>query len=174
MPLTRAVAMSLAAVTLGLVTLAAPMTRAQQAGDLVGDPERGKIVFRRVGKCVDCHGWAADGKTGIKLQAPAGANLRETKLDKAALIETIKCGRPGTPMPYHGRAAYRDDRCYGMVMSDFAPGTEPIRGKTFSDKDIANVVAYLQTDVIGLGEPTYAECADFFDNPAAWACRSLK
>ena len=167
MPLSRIGAVSLAAVTLALVTLAAPMARAQQAGDLVGDPERGKIVFRSVGGCMDCHGWAGDGKTGLKLQAPAGPNLRETKLDTAALIETIKCGRPGTPMPYHDRAAYRDDRCYGMVMSDFAPDTQPKRGKTLSDQDIANVVAYLQTHVIGHGEPTYAECADFFDNPAA-------
>lgn len=174
MPLSRAIAVSLAALTLALVTLASPMTWAQQSGDPVGDAERGKIVFRSVGYCVNCHGWAADGKTGTSLQAPAGPNLRETELDTAALIEIIGCGIPGTPMPYHDRAAYGDYRCYGMVMSDFAPGTQPIRGKTFSDKDVANVVAYLQTQVIGLGEPTYAECADFFDNPAAQACRFLK
>ncbi len=174
MPLTRAVAVSLAAMTLALVTLAAPMTRALQAGDLVGDPARGKAVFQRVGDCMFCHGWAADGKTGVSLRAPPGANLRETKLDTEGLIETIKCGRPGTPMPYHGMAAYRDGSCNGLVMSDFTPDTKPIRGKTLSDQDIANVVAYLQTHVIGLGKPTHAECADFFDNPAAKACRSLK
>lgn len=174
MPLTRAVAVSLSAVTLALVTLTAPVSQAQQAIDLVGDPIRGKTVFRSVGSCMNCHGWAADGKTGIGWRAPAGANLRETRLDTAALIETIKCGRPGTPMPYHDRAAYRDDRCYGMVMSDFAPGREPIRGKTFGEKDVANVVAYLQTHVIGLGKPTFQECADFFDNPAAKACENLK
>lgn len=170
----RAVALSFAAVTLVHITLAEPVVRAQEAGDLVGDPERGKIVFRSVGYCVNCHGWAADGKTGINLQAPAGSSLRNTRLDKAALIETIKCGRLGTAMPYHDRAAYRDDRCYGMVMSDFAPGSEPRRGKALGDKDIANVVAYLRNDVIGLGEPTYEECAEFFDNPDAAACRSLK
>jgi hypothetical protein len=174
MLLTRAVSVSLAAVTLAVVTLAAPMTRAQQAIDLIGDPERGKIVFQSVGFCVNCHGWPADGKTGISWRAPAGANLRETKLDKAALIETIKCGRPGTSMPYHDRAAYRDDRCHGMVMSDFTPGNEPKRGKTIGDKDVANVVAYLQSHVIGLGKPTFEECADFFDNPTAKACDNLK
>lgn len=174
MRLTRALAVSLAALTLALVMLIAPMARAQQAMDLVGDPKRGKIVFRSVGFCMNCHGWAADGKTGVGWRAPAGANLRETKLDKAALIETIKCGRPGTPMPYHDREAYRDDRCYGMVMSDFAPGRQPIRGKTFSDQDLANVVAYLQTHVIGLGKPTFEECVDFFDNPSAKACDTLK
>lgn len=174
MPLTRAVAVSLLAVTLALVTLTAPMTRAQQAIDPVGDPKRGKIVFRSVGLCVSCHGWAADGKTGVNLRSPTGANLRETRLDRAALIETIKCGRPGTAMPYHDKAAYSDGRCHGMVMSDFAPGSAPTRGKPISDKDVANLVAYLQTHVIGLGKPTFEECADFFDNPAAQACSNLK
>jgi mono/diheme cytochrome c family protein len=161
-------------VTLALVTLAAPMTEAQQAADLVGDPVRGKIVFRTVADCVNCHGWAADGKTGVNLRAPAGPNLRETKLDKAGLIETIRCGRPGTAMPYHDRAAYRDGFCNGMALSDFAPGNEPKRGKTFSDQDLADVVAYLQAHVIGLGEPTHTECVDFFDNPSAKACAELK
>lgn len=174
MPLTRAVAVLLAAVTLAFVTLTAPMARAQQETDPAGDPKRGKVVFRTVGLCTSCHGWAADGKTGVNLRSPTGANLRETKLDKAGLIETIKCGRPGTAMPYHDKAAYSDGRCYGMVMSDFAPGSEPTRGKTFSDKDVANVVAYLQAHVIGRGKPTHEECADFFDNPAAQACSNLK
>lgn len=174
MPLTRAVAVSFAATTLAFVMLTAPVARAQQASDPVGDPKRGKIVFRTVGGCVSCHGWAADGKTGVNLRSPTGANLRESRLDTAGLIETIKCGRPGTAMPYHDKAAYSDGRCHGMVMSDFAPGSAPTRGKPFSDKDIANVVAYLQTHVIGLGKPTHAECVDFFDNPAAQACSNLK
>ena len=172
--MSRVVAVSLAALSFGFFALAASAVRAQQAGDLVGDPERGKIVFRSIGYCVNCHGWPGDGKTGVLLQAPAAPNLRETGLDTAALIEVIGCGIPGTPMPYHDRAAYREGRCYGMDLSDFAPDSEPVRGKTFSDRDVANVVAYLQTDVIGRGEPTFAECADFFENPDARACNSLK
>jgi mono/diheme cytochrome c family protein len=169
MPVTRSMAASLA-----IVTLAAPMTLAQQADDIVADPERGKIVYRSVAYCGNCHGWPGDGITGILLQAPRGANLRESKLDTQALIEVIKCGLPGTEMPYHSTTAYRDGSCYGMEMSDFAPGNKPIRGKTFRDKDIVNLVAYLQTKMIGLGKPTVEECADFFDNPAASACGRFK
>jgi hypothetical protein len=77
-------------------------------------------------------------------------------------------------MPYHDRAAYRDGRCFGMDLDDFAPGTAPPRGKTFSDRDVANVVAYLETHVIGRGEPTYEECAEFYDNPSARACAGLQ
>lgn len=158
---------------LALVILAAPMARAQQAADPTPDPVRGKAAFTKA-DCTKCHGWAADGKTGIALKYPAGVSLRASTLDKQGLTEVISCGRPGTEMPYHDRAAYRDDRCYGMVMSDFDPDDPPHRGKTLGEKDIANIVAYLQTHVIGLGKPTFQECTDFFDNPAAKACRGLK
>lgn len=174
MPLTRGPAVSLAAVTLALVTLVPAVARAEQTAPLVGDVERGKVVFRTTGRCATCHGWAADGQSGVDLRAPPGPNLRETTLDRDALIEVIKCGRPDTPMPYHDRAAYRDDRCYGMVMSDFDPAGKPTRGKTLSEADIVNVVAYLQARVIGRGAPTHADCVDFFDNPAAKACDSLR
>ncbi len=171
MPLPRALALPL---SLALITLTAPMTRAQEAIDLVGDPERGKIVYQKIGYCVACHGWAGDGQSGRNWREAAGANLRETQLDKEGLIETIKCGIPGTQMPYHDSAAYRDDRCYGMVMADYDPGGEPIRGKTFRDQQVANVVAYLQTHMIGLGKPNYAECADYFGTSADKACGYLK
>lgn len=167
--MTRAVAVSLA-----LVTLTTPMTMAQQANDLVGDPERGKVVYRSIGYCGNCHGWPGDGLTGTMLQAPAAPSLRETKLNTEALFEVIKCGLPGTPMPYHGRTAYRDGSCNGMAMSNFAPENKPRRGKTFGEKDIVNLVAYLETSVIGLGNPTFEECAEFFDDPDASACRRLR
>ena len=142
---------------------------------LIGDPERGKIVFQKVGICVNCHGWAGDGQAGRNPLARAGgANLRETQLDTDGLTEVIKCGLPGTKMPYHEAAAYRDDRCYGMVMTDFEPGGEPMRGKTFRDKDVANLVAYMQQHMIGLGKPTYEECAHYYGASAAKSCGYLK
>ena len=171
MPLTITVKLPLAALTLALV---APPLRAQTAGETVGDPEHGRVVYRSVGYCGNCHGWAGDGKSGTNLQAPVGPNLRETLLDTAALTEVIGCGIPGSPMPYHDRAAYRDGRCFGMDLEDFAVGSAPARGKTFSDRDVANVVAYLETYVIGRGEPTYNEGAEYYDNPSARACSGLQ
>lgn len=171
MSLPRAFALPL---SVSLLTLTAPMTRAQDAIDIVGDPDKGRAVYQRVGICVSCHGWAGDGQSGRNWRSPVGANLRETKLDKEGLIEVIKCGRPGTQMPYHDGAAYRDDRCYGKVMADFDPGSEPVRGQTFRDKEMANLVAYLQTHMIGLGKPNYAECADYYGASADKACGYLK
>lgn len=179
MRLGRALAKSLAAssITLFSVAILALSTSAatSQETDLqVGDPERGKIVYRSVGYCSNCHGWPGDGETGLLLQAPPGPNLRQTELDTEALIEVISCGIPGTAMPFHDRAAYRDGRCFGMELSDFEDGTAPARGKTFSDTDVRNLVAYLEERVIGLGEPTLEECAEFYDNPDAAACNRLK
>jgi len=174
MPLSNALAIPLSALTLVLVTLAAPAGRAQETTAAVGDPERGKVVYRSVGYCVSCHGWAGDGGSGTNLQAPIGPNLRQTGLDTAALTEVIACGRPGTPMPYHDRAAYRDGRCFGMALEDFAAGSRPARGKTFADRDVANVVAYIETSMIGRGEPTFEECTEFYDNPSAAACSRLE
>ena len=162
----------------GLAVLFSTFASAQDttaAAALVGDPERGKIVFQKVGYCVSCHGWAGDGQAGRNPLSRAGsANLRETQLDTEGLTEVIKCGLPGTKMPYHEAAAYRDDRCNGMVLTDFEPGGEPIRGKTFRDKDVANLVAYMQTHMIGLGKPTYDECTDYFGASADKSCSYLK
>jgi len=162
---------------MGLAVLFATFAIAQDTtpAALVGDPVRGKIVFQRVGYCVNCHGWAGDGQSGRNpLSHAAAANLRETQLDTEGLTEVIKCGLPGTPMPYHDSAAYRDDRCYGMVMTDFDPGNAPTKGKTFRGKQLADLIAYLQTHMIGKGKPTYDECADYFGGSADTACAYLK
>lgn len=174
MSINRIVTIARSAVTFALFTLAVQAVQAQQTEEMIGDPERGKIVYRTVGSCVNCHGWPGDGETGLLLQAPPGASLRESELDTEALTEIIACGIPGTAMPFHDRAAYRDGRCFGMDLEDFALGTAPVRGKTFSDTDVDNVVAYLQAHVIGLGEPTFDECTQFYDNPSAAACRGLQ
>ena len=171
MPASRSPAVPIAAMCLAL---AVPMAAAQQATEPGPDPDRGKAVFRSKGLCVNCHGWPADGKTGVDLRAPTGPSLRETALDVDGLVEVIRCGRPGTQMPFHDRAAYRDDRCYGMVMADFGATGKPVRGRSLSEDEIRDLVAYLQAHVVGRGKPTQKECIEFFDNPAAKACLNLK
>jgi hypothetical protein len=44
-------------------------------------------------------------------QMPDGSNLRETRLNRERLAQTIKCGRPGTGMPAFDKFAYSDGRC---------------------------------------------------------------
>lgn len=140
-----------------------------------GDAEKGKQVYQRVGFCVNCHGWAGDGQSGRNpIAHAAAANLRETKLDAQGLYDVIRCGIPGTQMPYHDSVSYKDDRCFGLLMSDFDEGQQPIRGKTFREKQTVDLIAYLQEYMIGHGKPTYDECVLYFDTSAGKACAYLK
>jgi len=140
-----------------------------------GDAGRGKRVYQRVGVCVNCHGWAGDGQSGINpMVHSAGANLRETQLDAQGLYDVIRCGIPGTQMPYHDQASYKDDRCNGLLLSDFAADEQPIKGKTFRDTQMVDLIAYLETYVVGHGKPTYEECALYFDTAADRACAYLR
>lgn len=140
-----------------------------------GDAEKGKVVYQRVGVCVSCHGWAGDGLSGRNPMAHAKVtNIRETGLDAQGIYDVIRCGIPGTKMPYHDRSSYKDDRCYGMVMSDFKPGEAPDMGKTFREKQMVDLIAYLQKYVVGHGKPTYDECVLYYEASADRACAYLK
>ena len=69
------------------------------------------------GNCQACHGWSGDGRKTDN-QIPDGANLRETKLDRATFVMIVKCGLPGTGMPPFDRLAYSDGRCCGEKEAD--------------------------------------------------------
>lgn len=163
--------------TAGIAILVSTFAMAQDAAmtaAVLGDPERGKAVYQKVGFCTNCHGWAGDGGAGRNPMARGGGvNIRKTGLDAEGLAEVIRCGIPGTAMPYHDSAAYRDDRCYGMVMSDFEPEGAPVRGKTFREKQLADLVAYLQANVIGPDKPTLEQCAAFYGESADKSCAYL-
>jgi len=140
-----------------------------------GDAEKGKRVYQRIGVCVNCHGWPGDGMTGTNPMVHVqGANLRQTQLDAQGLYDIIRCGVPGTQMPYHDQASYKDGRCSGLVMSDFEAGQLPIAGKTFSEHQMVDLVAYLEKYVVGHGKPTYEECALYFDSSVDKSCSYLK
>jgi hypothetical protein len=140
-----------------------------------GDAERGKRVYQHVGYCANCHGWPGDGQSGRNPMAHSGgANLRESKLNAQGLYDTIRCGIPGTQMPYHDSASYRDGRCFGKLLADYDDARQPIMGKTFSEKSMVDLIAYLQKYVLGRGRPTYDECVLYFDKSAGAACAYLK
>ena len=160
---------------------AATPTAAAPAADQVVVPEnvappdvaRGKSVFQSVGICVNCHGWDGDGLGKNPRSPGVAAKLRETQLDTETLRMTVRCGIPGSQMPYHDAQAYVDNRCYGMVMSDFAAGQQPNKGHTFREQDIENVVAYIEAKIKGKGPTTFQDCVDFWGS-AVHACDELK
>jgi mono/diheme cytochrome c family protein len=121
--------------------------------------------------CADCHGKFADGNPDDD-DFPIGADLRTTRLDTAALRQTIACGRPGTGMPSFDEGAYVVRDCYGQ-----RPGTRPgslqPTPRMLSREEIDNVIQYLQVRIIGHGKVTREECLAYYEDQDD-ACEDFK
>ena len=141
-----------------------------QAPD-ASDVAEGMRLYLQKGDCQSCHGWAADGRK-MDSQMPDGSNLRETRLDRARLATTIKCGRPGTGMPAFDKFAYTDGRCFGMKKADLkSPMPDP--PATFQPREIELVVDFLMAKVVGKGPMDRAKCIEYWGSEVE-ACRGLK
>src|SRR5215831_7200736 len=130
-----------------LVLFSGSVARAQAPDP--SDIAEGGRLFRQKANCQACHGWAGDGRK-LDSQMPDGANLRETKLDRDAVVMTIKCGIPGAGMPPFDKFAYTDGRCYGLKKADLAKS-----GQTLSDppdtlqvREINMLVDFLYAKII--------------------------
>ena len=137
------------------------------------DVAAGMKLFRAKANCQTCHGWAGDGKK-IDSQMPDGANLRETQLDRATVIKTIQCGRPGTGMPAFDKLAYSDGRCYGMKSADLAKSgaqlTDP--PATLAAREIGMIADFLFAKVVGKGPMTRAACVEYWGSDVD-ACKDV-
>jgi hypothetical protein len=47
-------------------------------------------------------------------------------------------------------------------------------GKPFSERQMVDLIAYLEKYVVGRGKPTYEECVLYFDTFADKSCSYLK
>ncbi len=114
--------------------------------------------------CMGCHKWHGDGGTGY---GGAAISLRKTPLTREQLITVIKCGRPGTNMPYFDKQAYKNDECYGMTFEDFDgdDSNRPLQGKKYLNERQVNAVAnFVMTEI--QGKPiTKAYCEMYFGGP---------
>ena len=77
--------------------------------------EFGKEIYKIKANCQFCHKWDASGDTGY---GGIALSLRKTALTPEQFAEVVKCGRPGTGMPYHDQFAYTDKRCYGVTRAE--------------------------------------------------------
>jgi mono/diheme cytochrome c family protein len=130
--------------------------------------ERGKTLWAGRAGCANCHGWAGDGAS--KEPFPPGANLRRTSLDKLQIMQIVRCGRPGTGMPYFDKSAYADDRCYGASAQTLG-SLAPQPGVSLRANEIDAIVEYVLAQVKGRGKITKAECEAYFASPAG--CESF-
>ena len=127
------------------------------------DIAEGARLFRQKGNCQSCHGWAGDGRK-MDSQMPDGANLRETRLDRASLIMTIKCGLPGTGMPPFDKFAYSDGRCYGLKKADLDKSGHRMSDPpaTLQNREIEFIADFMFAKIIGKGAMDHAKCVEFW------------
>jgi hypothetical protein len=144
----------------GAATAAISTVAAAQGGDRVA---AGLATWKSAG-CADCHGKFADGNPDDD-DYPPGADLRTTRLDTAALRQTISCGRAGTGMPSFDDGAYVQRACYGRSPGPRPDNLQPTpRPLTLGEID--DVIAYLQARIIGRGKITREECLAYYDGKA--------
>ena len=145
-----------------IVTLASSMPTVaygQSTQTPASDPTNaGKAVFSRA-NCMGCHKWHGNGGGGYGGDA---LSLRKTELTKDQIVETVECGRPGTGMPFFMRGAYNATKCHGMNREEVGTQIPPEANVFLRHEDVEAVADYVLTHIKGKGEPTYAECADFF------------
>ncbi len=133
----------------------------------------GMRLYQQKGNCQACHGWSGDGhKTDS--QMPDGANLRDTKLNRAGLVLTIKCGRLNSQMPAFDKFAYSDGRCYGKKQADLKayPTRMPDPPATLQQREIDLIADFLMAKVVGKGPMDHAKCLEFWGSDTD-ACREF-
>ena len=95
--------------------------------------------------CLQCHGSAGEGGTGGEF--PAGPSLRTTQLNRVLLVDTIRCGRPGTQMPAWLDGAFTEISCYGLPKGPPPAGLDltPV----LSGDEIEALVDYMMAKMVG-------------------------
>ena len=129
-------------IALGAVTLLAlmPSAHAQDAARLAA----GEAAWNKAA-CLQCHGSTGEGGSGGEF--PAGPSLRTTQLNRALLVDTIRCGRPGTQMPAWLDGAYTEISCYGLPKGPPPAGLDltPV----LSGDEVDALVDYMMAKMVG-------------------------
>jgi cbb3-type cytochrome c oxidase subunit III len=170
----RRVIVAGSALSIVLGALAAASVKAQTTTPDPSDIAEGRRLYEQKANCQACHGWSGDGHKTDN-QMPDGANLRETKLPRAGLVMTIKCGRLNSQMPAFDKFAYSDGRCYGKTQADLKayPTRMPDPPATLQQREIDLIVDFLMTRVVGQGPMDHAKCVEFWGEDTD-VCRDLK
>jgi hypothetical protein len=137
------------------------------------DIAAGMRLFHQQAHCQACHGWAGDGRK-MDNQMPDGADLRASTLDRQTVIQTIKCGRPGTDMPAFDKFAYSDGRCFGLKQADLAARQLDMFDPpaTLAPNEVGELADFLMAKVIGKGQLTHAKCIEFWGSEVD-ACKEV-
>lgn len=141
---------------------AAILAAALTASGALAQTADGKAIYKSA-NCVGCHKWHGDGGGGY---GGAAVSLRGTALEREHLIEVVRCGRPGTRMPYHDRKAWQGTDCYGETRDSFGSDAPPRAAKFLRPYQVEAVVDYVMDSLMGGGQPSKADCIAFWGEGA--------
>ena len=164
------IAAAILAMSLGAVAQEKEEQKPLDAADIAD----GMRLYQQKGNCQTCHGWAGDGRK-TDSQMPDGPNLRETKLNRAGLILTIKCGRLNSQMPAFDKFAYSGDgRCYGKSQADLKTYKTrmPDPPATLQPREIELIADFLMAKVVGKGPMDHVKCVEYWGADVE-ACREF-
>jgi Cytochrome C oxidase, cbb3-type, subunit III len=162
-------AVSVTLVVAGAIALGIARAQSPDASDLA----EGMRLYQQKGNCRACHGWAGDGRS-TDSEMPVGPNLRDSRLGRAALVLTIKCGRLNSQMPAFDKFAYSDGRCYGKTQADLkaSPTRMPDPAATLQPREIELIADFMLAKIVGQGPMDHAKCVEFWGSDVE-ACRDL-
>ena len=113
------------------------------------DVSFGDRLFHEKADCQFCHGINGDGH-GDPRSPGKGSDLHATKLDREQVIEVIRCGRPGSEMPYFDKYAFEDKSCYGLSATDLGKQMPPEPHSTsLTKREIEALADYILTTYKG-------------------------
>ena len=127
----------------------------------------GLNVYKK-GNCMGCHSW--HGKGGGH---GAAVSLRNTELTLNEIINVIKCGRPGTGMPYFLRKAYKEEKCYDTTFEDYDESYRPLSSKRFLSSKQIEAVSIFVLEVLQDKKLDNNYC-EFFYKKGSKVCLNLK
>jgi len=130
--------------TIGLAAIASLAFAAPACAQDAARLAAGEAAWNKA-LCLQCHGSLGEG--GMGGEFPAGPSLRTTQLNRALLLDAIRCGRPGTQMPAWLDGAYTTVPCYGLPKGPPPAGLEltPV----LSGDEIEALVDYLMAKIVG-------------------------
>ena len=128
----------------------------------------GLNVYKK-GNCMGCHSWHGKGGGGYG----AGVSLRKMNLTLDEIKNVIKCGRPGTGMPYFLRKAYKEEKCYDTTFKDYDDSYRPVSSKKFLSSKQIEAVSIFVKEVLHDKELDKSYC-EFFYEKGSKVCLNLK
>jgi len=161
--LSRTCVVGAAALLIGVAGVSSSRVRAQATTPDASDIAEGRRLYEQKANCQACHGWSGDGHKTDN-QMPDGANLRETKIPRAGLVMTIKCGRLNSQMPAFDKFAYSDGRCYGKTQADLKayPTRMPDPATPLQPREIELIADFMMARIVGKGPMDHAKCVEFW------------